>query len=267
MLRREFLFGTAAAMFVAGCGGDRPPTTPSPPPLPTPTPTPSPSPVVPPTLGITRILAFGDSMTAGTVSAAAMVRALDAGLPQSYPNKLQTMLSQRYSAQSISVFNAGIAGRRATQDGERDRLARAVGESNPELLILIEGANDINSIAPSGPVNAPLDAIAGAMEDMVRDTQARGIPVFVATLPDQRPGQPNTHNAPLVARHNANLRTLCQRKDATLVDLNTLFPLSLIGQDGLHPTEAGYQKFAEIFLDAIRQRYEVAAGLHSSALR
>ena len=216
---------------------------------------------MPPTLRITRVLAFGDSMTAGTVSPAVTFSALDAGLPQSYPNKLQTMLNQRYSAQSISVFNAGIAGRRATQDGERDRLSRAVRDSSPELLILMEGANDINTIAPGGPVNATLDAVAGAMEDMVRDTQAHGITVFVATLPEQRPGQPNTQNYALVGRHNANLRTLCQRKNAVLVDLNSMFPLSLIGQDGLHPTEAGYEKFAEIFLDAIRQHFEVAPAL------
>jgi lysophospholipase L1-like esterase len=261
MLRRAFLLGTAAALVTAGCGDDRPPTTPTPPPQPTPTPTPTPNPVVPPTLRISRILAFGDSMTAGTTSQVLQFRGLDAGLPQSYPSKLQALLGMRYSAQSISVFNAGIAGRRATQDGERDRLSRAIRDSSPELLILIEGANDINIINPAGPVNAPLDGIAGAMEDMVRDTQARGIPVIVATLPEQRPGQPNTQNYALVARHNANLRTLCQRKNATLVDLNAMFPLSLIGQDGLHPTEAGYEKFAEIFLEAIRQQYEVVATL------
>jgi len=261
MLRREFLFGTAAALVMAGCGDDPPPIGPTPQPQPTPTPTPTPNPVTPPTLKITRILAFGDSMTAGTTSQPLAIRGLDAGLPQSYPNKLQTLLAARYSAQTISVYNFGIPGKRATEAGERDRLSRAVRDSNPELLLLLEGANDINAINMSGPINAPLDAIAAAMEDMVRDTQARGVPVIVATLPEQRPGQPNTQNYTLVPRYNANLRTLAQRKSATLVDLYGQCPLSLIGQDGLHPTELGYEKFAEIFLDAIRQQYEVAPAL------
>jgi hypothetical protein len=33
-------------------------------------------------------------------------------------------------------------------------------------------------------------------------------------------------------------------------------PESLIGQDGLHPTEEGYQRLAEIYLDAIKSTYE-----------
>jgi lysophospholipase L1-like esterase len=36
-------------------------------------------------------------------------------------------------------------------------------------------------------------------------------------------------------------------------------PLSLIGEDGLHPTEQGYQKLAEIFFDAIKAKYEAPA--------
>jgi lysophospholipase L1-like esterase len=265
MLRREFLFGTAAALVVAGCGDDPPPIQPTPPPQPTPTPTPTPNPVAPPTLKITRILSFGDSMTSGTTSPVAVFRGLDAGLPQSYPNKLQGMLTSRYSAQTITVLNGGIAGKQVVADNERDRLSRLLRDNNPELVILLEGANDINNITTG--VNASLDMIAAGMEDMVRDSQARGIPVFIATLPEQRPGQKNTQNYQLVPRYNANIKTLAQRKNATLVDINTQIPLSLIGQDGLHPTEAGYEKFGEIFLDAIRLQFEVAPGLGRSALR
>lgn len=259
MLRREFLIGTAAALLTAGCGDDRPPIGPTPPPQPTPTPTPTPTPVIPPTLRITRILAFGDSMTAGTVSLAPLLYGFDAGLPQSYPNKLQTLLGARYSAQTLSVFNFGIPGNKATQPGERDRLARAIRECSPELVILLEGANDLNNV--TGSVNAYIDSIAGAMEDMVREAQGRGLPVFVSTLPEQRPGQPNTQNAALVPRYNSTLSSMCSKKGATLVDLYAMFPVSLIGRDGLHPTEAGYDKFAEIFLEAIRQQYEVPPSL------
>jgi lysophospholipase L1-like esterase len=54
---------------------------------------------------------------------------------------------------------------------------------------------------------------------------------------------------------------MASRKGAMLVDMNALFPLSMIGQDGLHPTEEGYQKMAEIFLDALKQQYEVSPSL------
>ena len=46
---------------------------------------------------------------------------------------------------------------------------------------------------------------------------------------------------------------MAAKKGAQLVDVNTLLSLSEIGQDGLHPTEAGYQHLAEIWLDVIDQ--------------
>src|SRR5262245_40005464 len=167
MLRRRFLIGVGATLVAAGCGST-PPTAPGPTPTPNPPAPPDPPPPpTPPSLKVTRILTFGDSMTAGTVSPALTLHALDAGLPQSYPYKLQTLLAARYTAQTLSVFNAGIAGNRASQD--RSRLGRSINESAPEVVILMEGANDLNSIV--GPsINAGVDATVAAMEDMVRDT-------------------------------------------------------------------------------------------------
>ncbi len=251
MMRRAFLIGAAIALFTLGCGS--PPAGPgpiNPPPDPGPSPEPTPPPP-PPTLRITRILAFGDSMTAGTTAAPLAFLALDAGLAQSYPFKLQQRLSTRYSAQTISVFNAGWAGRRAAED--RERFVDMVRESSPEVILLLEGANDLNNIV--GSTNAGIDFAVGSMEEMVKHAVARGIPIFVISLPEQRPGQPNTANAALVRRYNDALRTMAQKKGAMFIDLYAQFPLSLIGHDGLHPTEAGYDKFGEIFLDAIRQQY------------
>jgi lysophospholipase L1-like esterase len=42
------------------------------------------------------------------------------------------------------------------------------------------------------------------------------------------------------------------------VDFETTVDLSLIGADGLHPTEDGYVRMAQILFDALRQRYELA---------
>jgi lysophospholipase L1-like esterase len=257
MFRRHFLIGVGATLVTAGlneaCGGS--PTTPGgvTPPPPTPQPPPTPPPTTPATIKITRILAFGDSMTAGTVSPALRFFGLDAGLAQSYPFKLQTMLTARYSAQTITVANAGWAGKNAWED--RSRLASSIRDASPELVLLMEGANDLNSIVGQPGTNAGVDATVGHMEDMVRDTVGRGIPVLLATLPPQRP--PKGMAADLLPRYNAGLKTMAEKKGATLIDVNQLLPASLIGQDGLHPTEAGYQTLAEILFDAIKARYEV----------
>jgi lysophospholipase L1-like esterase len=269
MFRRQFLIGAGAALvgagITAGCGGS--PTSPggvAPPPQPNPQPSPPPPPPTPASLGITRILTFGDSMTAGTTSPPVTFRALDAGLAQSYPFKLQTLLTAQYSTQTVSVFNAGIAGRRATQD--RSRLSSAIADSSPDLVVLLEGANDLNSIV--GPaVNAAIDDTVAAMEDMVRDTVARGLPVFLATLPPQRPDGPKAGGVEYLDKYNNDLKTMASTKGAIVIEVNAQLPLSLIGQDGLHPTELGYQTLAEIMFEAIKTRYEIATVTPSTESR
>jgi len=256
MQRRGTLLALVAALALAACGSR--PTAPTPPPVtdpgPTGTGTPPPAPPPAPTLNVTRILAFGDSMTSGTTSPPlpGLLR-LDAGLPQSYPFKLQVLETDRYRDQTITVLNAGEAGRRATDD--RQRLADAIKASNPQVLLLLEGANDLNT--PNGGVTVTVNAL----EDMVRDTTAQGITVLLATLPPQRP--PKGVASSTAARFNDALRVMAAKKGATIVDLASQFPIELIGQDGLHPTEDGYEKLAEIFQAAIASKWEQApAGIH-----
>lgn len=257
MTRRLILLGLATtAVLAAACGGSQP-TTPTPivvtPQEPTPPPPPPPP---PPVLGITRILAFGDSMTEGTVSIPLPLALLTAGKPESYPFKLHTLASARYTTQSIVVLNAGKAGEVATDSLTAARFTGALSEAKPQVLLLMEGANDLNGAIVS------LSATVNAMEDRVREAQGRGIFVMVATIPPQRPGPGTKTSTPdLLSRYNADLRTMAAKKGAQLVDVNALLPVSLIGQDGLHPTEAGYDRLAEIFLDAIKGRYEQAGSV------
>lgn len=211
-------------------------------------------------LGITRILAFGDSLTAGTTSPAlAFALALSSGLPESYPYKLQEMLAARYRDQSIETHNAGGPGEFAS--GGRNRLGGVLREVQPELLLLMEGANDLNNLGNLGGdgVNTAIQRVVDAIEDMVREAQGRGVTVMVATLPPQRPDSPRGHGAPYLDRYNNGLRTMASKKDALLVDIHAEVPLSLIGQDGLHPTEEGYRRMAEAFQAAISARYESPA--------
>ena len=257
LMKTALLLCAAGVLAIAAACGGGPPTTPTPivvtpdPPAIPPTPPPP-----PPALGITRILAFGDSMTAGTVSAPlpTVFSLLDAGPAVSYPFKLQSLAMSRYTAQAITVLNAGRAGESVTDSTTAGRFAGALSEAKPEVLLLMEGANDLNGLTPS------VSATVNAMEDMVREAQRRGIFVMLATIPPQRPGPGSKATTPdLLSRYNAGLRTIAAKKaaeGAQLIDANALFPVSLIGQDGLHPTEAGYDRLAEIFLDAIKTKYE-----------
>ena len=248
----------AFCAFVGACGDSPTVPTPNPgtsPPVENPPVPPTPQPV-PPTLGLTRILAFGDSMTEGTTSTpvTTLLFRLDAGLSRSYPFKLQTLAAGRYSAQTIEVLNAGRAGNQAVDD--KGRFSTVIGDAKPQLVLLMEGANDLNGLAPGESINARITATVNALEEMVKDAGFRGIPVMIATLPPQRPGGPKTAVATAVDRFNAAVKTMAASKGAQLVDVNAQLPLSNIGQDGLHPTEAGYQKMAEIWLEAIKGKYE-----------
>lgn len=264
--RRAAALAVAAGLLLAGtaCGGDspRPPTQPPPvvqPPPADPTPQP-PGPA--PTLTVSKILAFGDSITEGVDSPPLSLDAwswnlpLAAGRPQSYPYKLKALIDARYTGQTIDVYNGGWAGRQARDD--RERFSQAVSEGRPDLILLLEGANDLN--APLGAnegMNARVDSVVNALEDMVRDAQARRIPVLIATQTPQRPGGPKAGGVELIARFNDTLRTMATKKDVPVVDLSQL-PLSFMGQDGLHPTEAGYEHIAQIWFETIKSRYENA---------
>lgn len=249
------MLAIGALALVSACGSDGPSPITPPPVIEPPPPPPPPPPTPPPVLAITRILAFGDSMTEGVDSPplqGAWSFALDAGRSQSYPFKLQALTTALYTAQTVEVFNAGLAGRQARDD--RGRFGRALGDANPELVLLMEGANDLNGpLAPGEGINARVQSIVDALEDMVRDASLRGIPVMIATLPPQRP--PKGGGAEYLPRFNDALRSMAGKKGAQVVEIANL-PASLIGLDGLHPSEPGYQRIAELWFDAIRGRFE-----------
>jgi lysophospholipase L1-like esterase len=249
-------FASAAGLLASACGGgptNPSPIVPDPPSNPAPPP-PTPPPVVPPTLRVTRILAFGDSMTAGTTSPA-IVTSLTAGLPVSYPFKLQTLVTARYTTQTITVANAGVPGEKVLDSGTLKRFNDALSEAKPDLILLMEGANDLNNIGDM--VNDTITIIVGNLEEMVKEAGRRNIPIMVATLPPERLAKRSA--AEHVPRFNDAVKVMAARKGGILVDVNAQFPESLIGQDGLHPTEEGYQRLAEIYLEAIKGLYESSA--------
>lgn len=245
--------GLSLGALACGGGATTPPSIgPSPAPLPQPDPSLPPPP--PPTLGITRILAFGDSMTAGTTSVPLVPPGLTAGLPQSYPFKLQELLAARYTAQSIVVLNAGSPGEHILWPSALKRFGDAVSEAKPDLILLMEGANDLNDAKDQ--VNATITATVSALEEMVKDAGRRRIPIMIGTLPPQR--APKGTAAPYLGKFNDALKVMAAKKGGIVVDVNAQLPDALIGQDGLHPTEAGYQRIAEIYRDAIKGQYEAA---------
>jgi lysophospholipase L1-like esterase len=205
-----------------------------------------------PRLALTRFLAFGDSLTVGIVSQPAPTFALTATL--GYPEILQGLLSQRYTSQPITTFNEGKAGEWATEGATR--LPGVLRARDPDVVFLMEGDNDLNALGERG-----IRSAAAAVESMAKEARFQGARVFIATLPPQRADGIRAESSGLVVRYNRELVAVARGELATLVDVYASFgnDASLIGPDGLHPTEAGYRRIAETFFASVRSSLEVPA--------
>jgi len=233
----------AACLGLSACGG-RTPTGP--------TPTPA------PTLSRTRFLAFGDSFTAGEITTPGAatpspIAKLIVVPSASYPAVLQGRLHSAYPTQasSITVINAGEPSERIL-DGLQ-RFPDTYTASRAEVVLIMEGVNGLPLVGP--------DISTGVMRIMVQAATAGGSRVFIGSMLPQVAGRPRaqTPTSELVT-YNARLQEMSSAEGVSYVDLyNGMMAeaATLIGSDGLHPTEAGYRRIAELFFAAIRSELEV----------
>jgi len=224
-----------------------------------------------PRISATSYAALGDSITAGTVDPPCrtfsptgdpladflLERALITPRfdnPSSYPSVIRNLLAGRYIAQTTSVVNEGNPAEQARDPATFDRLRMVLAVDAPQVLILQEGANDLDT-------TAQIPAIVSALRAMVREAKGRGVTVFLGTLLPQRGTSCRGGHADVVVPTNSQIRAMAAAEGVDLVDVYQAFvngPLdALLGVDGLHPTAAGYQVMGQAFFDAIRARLEV----------
>lgn len=237
-----------------------------------------------PRIDATKFLAFGDSITYGSTGSACSGPSIDwrspaavaqdrlwlslnaVGPGQSYPSVLQTMLGNRYSAQTPAVENEGLPGDSVIAPIDSRRFVNALNRHSPDVLLLQEGINDLHGFGFLGL--SPGQGIAltvSGLRSMIREAKRRGVQVFIGTLLPQRPNHcrafaiPPKADQDLISPTNDQIRGLAAAEGAELVDLHEALNGSvdvLIGFDGLHPTEAGYGVIAKTFLAAIQRKLE-----------
>lgn len=214
----------------------------------------------PPRLSVTQLLAFGDSLTAGVISLAPTWLVM--AETDAYPFKLRNLLTLRYTQQMITVVNDGMNGEFAFPNG-RNRLPGELTRYRPEVLLLMEGTNDLLG-GTTGAANALI-----ALTAMVREARGRGVRVLLATIPPQRPGGRRDAVSKMIPGFNDSIRAIAASEGATLVDVYTPLAadLSLIGVDDLHPTPQGYNVMAQTFFDVIKANLELIQPPVSTALR
>ena len=213
----------AAALQFAACGNDdaREPVSPQPA---------RPAPTTPANPNAPKIVAFGDSLTAG----------LGLSERESYPSLLQEML--RRDGFDYEVINAGVSGHTSA-----DGLARIDwvldGNTNVRVLVLELGANDLlrGQSVPEMKKN---------LSEIIRRTQARGARVLLAGMlaPTNQGREYQRESAEafrsLAAEHRVPLIPFFLERVAGNVELNQ--------QDGAHPNPEGTKIVAETVYRALR---------------
>ena len=213
-----------------------------------------------PQLSRVRIMAFGDSITAGEVTFPGSTGGLTSGkqviVPSAaYPTVLQQMLRSRYQFQGdqIIVSNQGLGGEKAID--ARNRFFSAMNTVRPDVVLLLEGHNDI-----PGGANGAASSAANEVRVMAIEAKLRGARVFIATPVPGRPNGNRTIDMSFLVDYSNRMKVVASQEGAVLVDLYAaMFPdvFRYIGVDGLHPNEAGYTRIAELFFQAIQAELEV----------
>jgi lysophospholipase L1-like esterase len=200
---------------------------------------------------------------------------------QSYPADLVTLLAQRYAAQGASridaftlvagstkncmndppppatsailVINAGCQGERAEDSTTVARLDATLAAYHPDLVLLLEGANDLSSVA-SIPT-----ALQGVLTLIVH-AENSGAHVMVGTLLPEIPGL-HAGAANFIVPFNTQLLPAAIIVGARVVDLYSDIDMDVTDWispiDGLHPTVAGYQEMARVWFNSIHNAFEV----------
>ena len=218
------------------------------------------------------VLAFGDSITEGFL-ATSFSRFLSRSAYEefwisrshnfdatSYPTQLRGSMEERYGPEVV-VVNGGRGGETASQ-GEKRFLGR-FQDANPDLVLLLEGVNSVTlAIIVANDTGGSPDtaSIAEDLRSIARAAQVRGAQVLLATLTpigDLREQQTPGFRS-VVQDLNRRIRDVANSVGiGPAVDLANKMSRSLISVDGIHPTREGYVRIAEIFFQAIVQRFEV----------
>ena len=174
----------------------------------------------------------------------------------SYPSRIVERLRLLYP--DVRVENLGVAG--AVASGVvATQLDRAVA-LRPALVTLSVGPNDVTTGVPSAEYARNVEVILRALHDRTSAI------VVVSLLPDlavtpRFAGSPRREDVGRRAVElNRILTTAARRWDADVVDLHTRsrdevpdHP-ELFADDGYHPSDAGYARWAELMWQAIADR-------------
>ena len=189
-----------------------------------------------------RIVALGDSTTAGTPASQSPVEAPPAGRGDETSQYAYGLMEAHPEWQ---VLNRGVNGERS--DEIRARFDRDVAAEQPRAVVIIAGVNDVYQGHPVEGVTAHLAAMYARAADARIPVVAGSILPYNTATPEQNARMRRINDwirrQPGIAF--ADTRSAVAASD----DPDRLFDSS----DGLHPTPAGYRRMADAIRPALEQ--------------
>ncbi|MCH1926670.1 GDSL-type esterase/lipase family protein [Shewanella sp. C32] len=176
-------------------------------------------PSLPPLDANATLLAFGDSLTAGVGAAAG----------DDYPSQLAHLCG-------CQVINAGISGETTSQGLQR--LPNILDETQPDVLLLLEGGNDILR-------NQSLAQMQQNLAMMITEAKGRGIDVLLISVPEKS----------LFLAPSPIYSALADEFKLPLLDhsLSQLLREPKLKSDTVHLNAQGYQQLAQQIFDKLQQ--------------
>lgn len=171
------------------------------------------------------VLALGDSVTYGTGAAAG----------EDFPSRLAAL-------SGWVIHNHGVPG--DTSSGAAARLADALEETQPKLVILEIGGNDFLRRRPEPEVKQNI-------RRMLQTVRQRGVPVVLVAVPRFSP-----LGAAVGALSDADLYAeLAEEENVPLVAgvFADVLSDSALKADPIHPNAAGYRRMAEGIAVSLRE--------------
>ena len=207
-------------------------------------------------IGLTRFVAFGDSLTWGAYSSFDP-RFLFAAANGGYVERLRAGLNAHHAPQQFVVFNEGRPGEWATGSGTLSRLQGAIVNRQAQAVLLLEGINDLNN-------GVGVSRTISGLGQLVNAATSMGVPVLIATMFQTYPatypdGVTRQNSASLIPSFNTQIRQLAVGQlNVHVVDLEpAMRNRAYLGNDGLHLTDAGFQAMASTFMAAIEAAFPV----------
>jgi lysophospholipase L1-like esterase len=209
------------------------------------------------TLGAKKFLAVGDSLTLGENGLPSFIDS-----PNSYPSKLQALLTALYPGQDVVVVNRGVSGLKAEE--LEDRVLGIVNAERPDAVLLMIGYNNLTTPCAPGLFGTPacsaaidFTAVYGTRDCIrrIRESPAGVKYIFASTLVPPGLTGSKRIDRDAILDVNRRIRMHVSAERATLVESHPLFQgreAEFISPDGLHLLPAGYQTVAEAFASAIR---------------